>query len=169
MTVFVTIKFFLHLKFWVLPNVEDDEILPEPSETMTSQIIANGIAGDDMRQKFVSASVLQVNETGALIRVLRGTEDERGAYVRTRRLPSLGFEPTLNLSELHAERNALLDRVARKPPRARKRTMSFSFLDVNSSNNNFTQNQSSRDVTSEERPRPMSLDASNHFMHDDFL
>jgi len=79
---------------------------------------------------FVSPAVLQANEAGTLVRVRRGTEDYRihGPYVRTRQVTALGFDPTLDDAELRQERAALLDWVARIPPRTRHRTLSIPMM-----------------------------------------
>ena len=53
----------------------------------------------------LSAAVLQANESGALVRVL---QDGRMKYVRSRRMPSMGFDPILNMSQLMTERERLL-------------------------------------------------------------
>ena len=64
-----------------------------------------------VNQNFVSAAVLQANESGALVRVL---QDGRMKYVRSRRMPSMGFDPLLNVSELMSERERLLQNVKYK-------------------------------------------------------
>ncbi len=98
-----------------LPNwcqldiVEDDEMPPEPEKSIVSQLLKRGDAGDSMNQSFVSAAVLQANESGALVRVLRDGEMK---YVRSRRMPSMGFDPIMNTSELVSERDQLLQRIA---------------------------------------------------------
>ena len=48
---------------------------------------------------------MQANESGALVRVL---QDGRMKYVRSRRMPSMGFDPILNMSQLMTERERLL-------------------------------------------------------------
>ena len=118
----MTWKFLIHLPKWCQIDVEDDEIPPEPEKTMISHLLQQGEGGDLMRQQFVSAAVLQANEAGALVRVLRDGEMK---YVRSRRMPSMGFDPILNVSELLSERDRLLQRVAYIPPRDRTGTISF--------------------------------------------
>ena len=50
----------------------------------------------------------------------RGTQDGRGAFVRTRNLTALGFDPALSLAELENEIEILLAEVERNPPRQRR-------------------------------------------------
>jgi hypothetical protein len=75
---------------------------------------------------FMSPAVLQANETGALVRVRRGTEDfeKHGPYKRTRNVSALGFDPILTHLEFETERARLLEWVARNAPRRRHRTLS---------------------------------------------
>ena len=119
-TVIITAKFFYRLPSWTRVDVEDEIEPPAPSETIMSEII---LAGQTLRQNFVSPAVLQANEAGALVRV-PGREGETARYARTRRVTALGFEPIMNLIELNEERDALLEWVAKNPPRQRKRTLS---------------------------------------------
>ena len=79
----------MYLPSWCQINVEDDEMPPAPNETVVTQLLKNGEAGDEMNQNYVSAAVLQANESGALVRVL---QDGKMKYVRSRRMPSMGFE-----------------------------------------------------------------------------
>lgn len=104
----LTWKFFVHLPGWCQIDVEDDEMPPEPQETIVTSLLQKGQAGDEMRQNFVSAAVLQANESGALVRVL---QDGKMKYVRSRRMPSMGFDPIMNVSELMSERDRLLQHV----------------------------------------------------------
>jgi hypothetical protein len=128
-TVYVTWKFFIMLPTWTQIDVADEVEPPAPYETtLTLQDIIT--TGETMRQPFVSPAVLQANETGALVMLPRGI-DGRNRYVRTRRLPALGFEPTMDWSELNRERELLLDWVGKNPPRRRKRTLSVPGIDFN--------------------------------------
>lgn len=85
--------------------------------------------GETLRQPFVSPAVLQANETGALVMVTRG-DDRHHSFVRTRRLPALGFEPTMDWSEMEREREVLLEWVVKNPPRRRHRTLSVPGIDL---------------------------------------
>lgn len=96
----LTWKFFVYLPSWCQINVDDDEMPPEPDKTFVTQLLQKGEAGDSMKQNFVSAAVLQANESGALVRVL---QDGKMKYVRSRRMPSMGFDPIMNVSELMSE------------------------------------------------------------------
>jgi hypothetical protein len=100
------------------------QITPEPEKTIVTQLLQKGNAGDSMRQHFVSAAVLQANESGALVRVL---QDGKMKYVRSRRMPSMGFDPIMNVSELISERDRLLQHVtyAAHPSRDRGGVSSF--------------------------------------------
>ena len=120
----LTWKFFAHLPGWCQIDVEDDEMPPEPEDTMLTQLLQKGQAGDAMNQDYVSAAVLQANESGALVRVL---QDGRMKYVRSRRMPSMGFDPIMNMSELMSERDRLLQHVtyAADPTRDRGGMSSF--------------------------------------------
>ena len=120
----MTWKFFSHLPSWCQIDVEDDEMPPEPEETIVTQLLQRGDAGDEMKQDFVSAAVIQANESGALVRVL---QDGRMKYVRSRRMPSMGFDPIMNVSELMSERDRLLQHVtyAANPSRDRGGLNSF--------------------------------------------
>jgi hypothetical protein len=127
-TVIVTAKFFYMLPSWTKVDVEDEIEPPAPNETIMSEVILAG--GQTLRQNFVSPAVLQANEAGALVRV-PGREGGRARYARTRRVTALGFEPIMNLIELNEERDALLDWVAKNPPRQRKRTLSVPGITTN--------------------------------------
>ena len=120
----MTNEFVRHLPGWCQLDVEDDETPPEPEKSIVSQLLQRGDAGDSMHQSFVSAAVLQANESGALVRVLRNGEMK---YVRSRRMPSMGFDPIMNASELLSERDLLLQRVthAAIPSRDRGGISSF--------------------------------------------
>jgi hypothetical protein len=85
-----------------------------------------GATGECLIQTFTSPAVLQANETGTLIRVRRGTQDyeTHGPYIRTRHVTSLGFDLTMTQEELRHERAEMLDRVAKKAPRTRNKTLS---------------------------------------------
>lgn len=86
-----------------------------------------GATGECLIQTFTSPAVLQANETGTLIRVRRGTQDyeTHGPYIRTRHVTSLGFDLTMTQEELRHERAEMLDRVAKKAPRTRNKTLSI--------------------------------------------
>lgn len=107
----LTTKFLLFLPQWCQLDVDNDEMPPEPEKTIVTQLLQQGEANDTMNQHFVSAAVLQANESGALVRVL---QDGRMKYVRSRRMPSMGFDPILNVSELMSERERLLQNVKDK-------------------------------------------------------
>mmetsp|Transcript_39336 Transcript_39336/g.94656 ORF Transcript_39336/g.94656 Transcript_39336/m.94656 type:complete len:138 (+) Transcript_39336:811-1224(+) len=100
---------------------------PEPKETVVTRLLQNGEAGDEMRQDFVSAAVLQANESGALVRVLR---DGKMKYVRSRRMPSMGFDPIMNVSELMSERDRLLQHLSHAADPSRDRGGMTSFDDA---------------------------------------
>ena len=129
-TIIITFKFFYMLPSWTSVDVADEIEPPAPHETVMAEVIASG---DTLRHNFVSTAVLQANETGALVR-LPGREDGKSKYVRTRRVTALGFEPIMNLMELNNERDALLDYVAKNPPRQRKRTLSVPGISYNLGN-----------------------------------
>jgi len=120
----MTWKFLAHLPSWCQIDVEDDELPPAPDETLVTQLLQQGEAGDEMKQNFVSAAVLQANESGTLVRVL---QDGKMKYVRSRRMPSMGFDPIMNFSELMSERERLLQHVtyAADPSRDRGGMRSF--------------------------------------------
>jgi len=126
-TIIITAKFCYMLPSWTKVDVEDEIEPPAPNETIMSEVI---LAGQTLRQNFVSPAVLQANEAGALVRV-PGREGERARYARTRRVTALGFEPIMNLIELNEERDALLEWVAKNPPRRRKRTLSVPGITTN--------------------------------------
>lgn len=126
-TIWISVKFFYYLPSWTLVDVSDEEEPPAPNETTLKDVISTG---ESLRQPFVSPAVLQANETGALICIRRGP-DGKGRYVRTRRLAALGFEPTMKWSEMNAEREVLLEWVAKHPPRRRKKTLSVPGIDFN--------------------------------------
>lgn len=126
LTFTLTTMFFYHLSSWVIVDVEDEDEPPQPSETMMREIIGTG--GYAMNVEFMSTAVLQANEAGALVRVA-GRADGRNPFIRTRRVRALGFDPTLNWSELEQERDKLLDWVVKNPPRRRVRTMSVPGVD----------------------------------------
>lgn len=126
-TIWISAKFLYCLPKWTNFDLDDEEEPPAPSETiMSMQDVLT--AGDAMRQHFVSPAILQANETGALVLTRSGPEGQL-KYVRTRRLPALGFEPTMNWSEMQQEREVLLDYVVKNPPRRRHRTLSVPGID----------------------------------------
>ena len=120
-------KFFAYLPSWCQIDVEDDEMPPEPEETIVTRLLQGGNAGDELNQNYVSAAILQANESGALVRVL---QDGRMKYVRSRRMPSMGFDPILNVSELMSERDRLLQHVTYSANPTRDRGGMNSFDDV---------------------------------------
>ena len=128
-TVYVTVKFFAHIPSWTLMDVdEEEEEPPAPNETV--MVAEEGIfAGETMVQTFVSPAVLQANETGVLVALPRGTSYRGQRFRRTRKVTALGFEPIMNLMELAEERDALLEMVAKKPPRMRRQTLSVPGID----------------------------------------
>ena len=114
---------------WTSPDVSDEEEPPAPYETLLSQQ-QMVTAGDSLTQNFVSPAILQANETGALI-LSRSARDGTLRYVRTRRIRALGFEPTMNWSEIQEEEEKLLEWVGKHPPRRRHRTLSVPGIDFN--------------------------------------
>ncbi len=129
-TVIISAKFFYMLPSWTEVDVDGEIEPPAPNETQMANVI---LAGQTFRQDFVSPAVLQANEVGALIRV-PGRTGERAQYKRTRRVTALGFEPIMELMELNAEREALLNWVRDNPPRQRKRTLSVPGITSNIAN-----------------------------------
>jgi hypothetical protein len=117
-TVAVTAAFLYCLPAWTSPNVEGEAEPPAPNQTNVSDLL---LTGEHMFQPFVSPTVLQANETGALIRVRRDNADfsTKGRYVRTLMVQSLGFEPKLDARTMASEREELLDWVARHAPKPR--------------------------------------------------
>eukprot|EP00549_Striatella_unipunctata_P025595 CAMPEP_0118705476 /NCGR_PEP_ID=MMETSP0800-20121206/19889_1 /TAXON_ID=210618 ORGANISM="Striatella unipunctata, Strain CCMP2910" /NCGR_SAMPLE_ID=MMETSP0800 /ASSEMBLY_ACC=CAM_ASM_000638 /LENGTH=290 /DNA_ID=CAMNT_0006607635 /DNA_START=220 /DNA_END=1092 /DNA_ORIENTATION=- len=131
-TIAMSLKFFYHLKEWTEVDVSDEQ---EPPALDQTEVVARDlvVAMDQYtarnhhrvnRSQFVNPAVLQANEAGTLVRVQRGAENGRNAFVRTRKVTALGFEPTMAWSEFSEERAALLDWVARNAPHTRQRTMS---------------------------------------------
>ena len=121
-TLYITGRFMYCLPKWTNFDLDDEEEPPAPYETLMS-LQDMVTAGETMRQSFVSPAILQANETGALV-LTRGGPDREPRYVRTRRLPALGFEPTMKWSEMEREREVLLEWVGQNPPRRRSRTLS---------------------------------------------
>jgi hypothetical protein len=123
-----TYKFLSRLMEWTSVDVACEAAPPAPYETMTHEMLDERGAHDTMMaQPFVNPAVLEANESGALMRVRRGTEDYRlyGPFVRTRQVTARGFDPSMDDSELREERAAILDWVAKNAPRKRNRTMSI--------------------------------------------
>lgn len=128
-TFWITAKFLYCLPRWTDLDLTDEEEPPAPNETIIAMqdMVTTGEA---MQQPFVSPAVLQANETGALVLARSGPDGDL-QYVRTRRLLALGFEPTMNWSEMQEERQVLLDWVVKHPPRRRHRTLSVPGVDFN--------------------------------------
>jgi hypothetical protein len=126
-TFWISSKFLYRLPQWTNLDLADEDEPPAPSETILSmqEMIT---AGETMKQSFVSPAILQANETGALV-LTRSGPGGTLKYVRTRRLPALGFEPTMNWSEMEQERELLLEFVVKHPPRRRHRTLSVPGID----------------------------------------
>mmetsp|Transcript_48736 Transcript_48736/g.117904 ORF Transcript_48736/g.117904 Transcript_48736/m.117904 type:complete len:1355 (-) Transcript_48736:1567-5631(-) len=120
-------KFLYHLPEWTAPDLMDEEEPPAPYDTLLSQKDMVTV-GDHLTQPFVSAAIIQANETGALI-MARNRRDGTIRYVRTRRVGALGFEPTMNWSEMQEEAEVLLEWVGKHPPRRRHRTLSVPGID----------------------------------------
>ena len=128
-TIWITARFLYCLPRWTNLDIDDEEEPPAPYETiMTRQDMLT--VGEIMRQPFVSPAVLQANETGALI-LARNAVDGNLRYVRSRRVRALGFEPTMNWSEMQSERETLLEYVGTHPTRRRHRTLSVPGIDFN--------------------------------------
>jgi len=138
-----TYKYLVRLPKWTKVDIHDekeDEEVPavafpdDDAPLLTQEMLvsnngSNAAAATRLimdHPSFVSPAVLHANEVGALVRVRRGTKDYElhGDYVRTRHVPSLGFDPTMSETELREERARLLDWVARNAPRTRNRTHS---------------------------------------------
>jgi hypothetical protein len=151
----LTWKFFTHLPQWCQIDVEDDEMPPAPNETILTQLLQKGLAGDEMKQNYVSAAVLQANESGALVRVL---QDGKMKYVRSRRMPSMGFDPIMNMSQLMSERERLLQHVTYAAHPSRDRGGILSFDDSN--RDSFIAPDTLRASARRRRPNFMSFDAS---------
>ena len=128
-TVWYCSKFMYMLPEWTSPDLSDEEEPPAPYETLLYQQ-RMVTAGDSLAQTFVSPAILQANETGALI-LSRSAADGTLRYVRTRRVRALGFEPTMNWSEMQEEEDVLLDYVGKHPPKRRHRTLSVPGIDFN--------------------------------------
>jgi hypothetical protein len=113
-------------------NQDDEATAASGCETIVHQDLLHendpgASTGERLIQTFVSPAVLAANETGTLIRVRRGTQDyeTHGPYIRTRHVTSLGFDLTMTQEELRHERAEMLDRVAKKAPRTRNKTLSI--------------------------------------------
>jgi hypothetical protein len=120
-------KFLYHLPGWTAPDLMDEEEPPAPYDTLLSQKDMVTI-GDHLTQPYVSAAIIQANETGALVMV-RNRRDGTTRFVRTRRVGALGFEPMMNWNEMQEEAEALLEWVGKHPPRRRHRTLSVPGID----------------------------------------
>ena len=157
-TITITTKFFYWLPSWTLMDVAEEEEPPAPNETL--MVTADGIfAGETLVQDFISPAVLQANETGVLVALPR--EHGHTIYRRTRKVTALGFEPIMNMIELVEEREALLERVAKNPPRRRKQTLSVPGVDFNYGYGSFgTDNLGVFDVESGDAVDPSRLRAS---------
>ncbi|CAB9509282.1 expressed unknown protein [Seminavis robusta] len=131
LTIWISMQFFWNLPGWTNLNVDQDEEPPAPYET--TMTLQNVIAtGESLVQPFVSPAVLQANETGALVLVRRTDQDGGGQrFVRTRKLASLGFEPTMTWGEMERERDLLLEWIG-KHPRRRTKTLSVPGIDFSS-------------------------------------
>ena len=126
-TLWITARFFYNLPSWTNIDIEDEEEPPAPFET--TMTLNNAIAtGEALVQPFVSPAVLQANETGVLIMVRANGAQK---YVRTRKIPALGFEPTMDLDEMERERELLMEWVGKHPPRRRQRNLSVPGIDFN--------------------------------------
>ena len=156
----MTWRFIEHLPKWCRIDTEDDEIPPEPEETMLTKLLEKGDAKDILKSDYVSAAVLQANESGALVRVFR---DGRMKYMRSRRMPSMGFDPIMSTSQLLNERERLLQHVKYEASLPDRERGTNSFDDTLSS---FYDRSSSRDSSSSSTPSRrnrrnfMSFDAS---------
>jgi hypothetical protein len=127
LNIIFTVKYFACLPKWTKVDVTDEEEPPIPSETIVQSALD---VQETISQHFVSPALLQANETGSLVRVRRGTEDYRGSFVRTRQIPSVGFDPVMDPKELNREREALLEWVSTHPPRRRQRTVSVPHVNI---------------------------------------
>ncbi len=107
----LTYKFLKNLPSWCQIYEVEDELAPLPGEeNILTRLLQEGeTAPDEMNQHFVSAAVLQANEAGGLVRVLRDGEMK---IIRSRRMPSMGFDLTMNKEELTSERDRLLQHMS---------------------------------------------------------
>lgn len=125
LTVILTFKFLKNLPSWCQIYEVEDELAPLPGdENILTRLLQEGeTAPDEMNQHFVSAAVLQANESGGLVRVLRHGEMR---IIRSRRMPSMGFDLTMNTKELTSERDRLLQHMSHAAdPRDRGGMASF--------------------------------------------
>jgi hypothetical protein len=154
----MTWKFISHLPTWCRIDTDDDEIPPEPEDTILTKLLEKGDAKDEIIQDYVSAAVLQANESGALVRVLR---DGRMKYMRSRRMPSIGFDPIMSTSQLLNERERLLQHVKHEASLRDRERGTNSFDDTLSSfYESSRQSLSSSSSFRRNRRNFMSFDAS---------
>jgi hypothetical protein len=138
LNIIFTSKYVSRLPKWTNFDTASEEVSgdespvhppPEPDETIVHELWAGTRTHEALREPFSNPAVLQANEAGILVRRRRGTEDyfHKGPYVRSRNIPSIGFDPILTQEELRKERAELLDWVAKKNPRQRNKTMSIPY------------------------------------------
>lgn len=162
-TIIISVKFFYMLPCWTKVDVENEVEPPAPNQTIMSEVI---LAGQTLRQNFVSPAVLQANEAGVLVRV-PGREGERARYARTRKVTALGFEPIMDLMELNEERDKLLEWAAKNPPRQRNRTLSVPGITSNivnfGSNNSGVYGSIPANESTNRRARAQTSDGNYNF------
>ena len=125
-TLWIGVLFLSRLPEWTHIDTEGEIEPPAPYETaMTSSNLIT--TGETLVQPFVSPAILQANETGALVLARNRQGDQ--VYRRTRKVTALGFEPIMTELQMDAERDLLLEWVARNPPRRRHRTLSVPGID----------------------------------------
>lgn len=98
--------FFSFLPQWTTQiDTSDENEPPAPSETNMWDSVTYG---ETLFQKYVSPVVLQANETGVLAMV--PNRDSYGChFVRTRKVPALGFELMMEESKFNRECDVLFD------------------------------------------------------------
>ena len=90
------VMYLAFLPSWVDVDTRDELEPPPPNETSMCNSVTYG---ESLIQPYVSPTILQANETGILI--------VSWDLMRTRRIPTFGFEPMMSRRAFNRERNAL--------------------------------------------------------------
>ena len=96
--------YLVFLPKWTIDiGTKHGEEPPPPNETTMCEYVTYGEA---LIQPYISPAILQANETGILI-IARDSESNNFYFVRTRKVPALGFEPMMSKRNLARESEIL--------------------------------------------------------------
>jgi hypothetical protein len=97
------IMYLSFLPSWIEINTNEELEPPAPTETSVFETVTYG---ESLIQPYVSPTILQSNEAGVLI-MTHDYEYNWSGFVRTKKIPAVGFEPMMRKRTFTQEREVL--------------------------------------------------------------